>query len=806
MLSTVPDQASFWLRETKSPTSRATRTPLVIYVLWHPSFVEGPQLAREIAEWCGSTASDIRAVGMGIPVYFRSAPWTADCALLEEDVPPTGAIGDTLDAQRSRALDVWRRPIELDEATHNVFVPLVDENMVDDPSWRRDLIDLANRHKATRERCEKPVPCVHVAPIQISSSWARLPTVVSGIQALFMRRWNDPEPKTPDERAARLEIWRIRIRRLLTQALVRLLREVGTTRMPTEVFLSHAKADQERGPGVAERLRDKAAGYGQIDVFYDENDLPSGIDWANQLNVAAQEGAGFIAVLSDAYASRFWCRREAQLARTPVPATNLSLPAKNYVWRVRPTVVAITMQGKWSRLVGDVSAVPAIRWSDADEFAAQVLDQLFREALLGEFQVQYAALLHERLSNIETTEPPLPLAYMTWTMDSTTLLRLYRDVRARMAGGGIVVYPGHGFLPTEEAELTAALGEQIQFVPFEQFSDAVHEKPKTWSDVVERVRPKPLEPQVPMSQRPLVALSAGDSDDLARLGYDATPEGGSAHVDIAVLRVCRTLLQGEARLAYGGILRPGPSFSALLQDIVVAMATTNQDPRSVPALADPETPLEAWVAKPLEKAYPVDIRAMLVGLCRYYFVGDAPPPDADADATAVAVARSLSVMRVAVAERTRMQVALAGKRYGSSGIMPGVAEEILCSWEREQGVRVLLLGDFGGISREIVRYILRRTDELPAPLTLEGQLAHNDPKLVRLMNDSDMRKEAETRYEALARCLASLRAAADQDPKTRLPRLGLTVEQWRKAMTTQSIGFIRRLIRDDVLPWLHAGP
>lgn len=801
--ATITVRPTFWLRERPSSTGRATRTPLVIYVLWHPSFAEGPVLGREIADWCGGSVSDIRAAGMGIPVFFRSEPWTAELALEDREAPPQPAAPGTPDAVREQALEVWRRPIELDDCVHNVFVPLVDDHMVDDPSWRRDLLDLAARHRAKAE------PRVHLAPIQISSAWTRLPVMVSGIQALFIRRWNDPEPTTDEEKAKRLATWRTRIRRLLTQSLVRLLRSVheelgveGRSSLPTEVFLSHAKADRELGPGVAERLRDTAAGYGQVEVFYDENDLPAGGDWSRQLSIAAREGAGFVSVLGDAYASRYWCRREVQLARTPIPAASVDLEARPYTWRVRPTVVTVTMQGKWSRLLGDVSAVPAIRWNDKEDHPTAILDQVFREALITEFQVQYANLIHRRLAPIASGEA-LPLAYITWTLDPTTLMRLYGQIRQRMGDGGLIIYPGNGFLPTEEAELTASLGEQTRFVPFERFSDLVDARPPDWQTLVASTAN--TDPSIPMARRPLVALSAGDSDDLGRLGYDAppagSPEGGSIHVDAAVLRLCRTLLQGQARLAYGGILRAGPSFTSLLHDIVIGMANSDlQPPAPEP---DPLTPLENWVAKPYAHAHPASLRASLVGLCRWYFVGDALPKDAQPHEAARVTSEALSLMRHLVAERSSMTLALAGKRYGFDGMLPGVAEEILCSWEHNRQVCVLMMGEYGGIVREVVRYILRRTDTLPAPLTFEGQLDNKHSKFETLMSSDEVRQRAAARYAELARCLNELRAIADQDPATELPRLGITVEQWRHVMSTQSVGFVRRLLRDRVLPTLR---
>ena len=61
-----------------------------------------------------------------------------------------------------------------------------------------------------------------------------------------------------------------------------------------------------------------------------------------------EEGAGFIAVLSDAYASRYWCRREVEAARTPriAPERSVGGSASAHVWSVCPSVVALTMRGE----------------------------------------------------------------------------------------------------------------------------------------------------------------------------------------------------------------------------------------------------------------------------------------------------------------------------------------------------------------------------------------------------------------------------------------------------------------------------
>jgi hypothetical protein len=794
-----------WLRTaTASPEQRATRVPLSIYVLWHPAFADGTLLARTIAEWCGGGAADIRAAGLGIPVHFRSERWRAANALHPEDMPPELPAPADPVAAREHRRQVWRRPIHLDDAEHNVFVPLIDDHMVNDPSWRRDVLDLARRHHASR-RATDGAPRVHLIPVQITAALARMPDEVGAIQAVTLRRWTDPDESESERR----DRWVVRIRRLVTQSLVRLLGELRDSMLPTEVFLSHAKADLELGSGVAERLRDVAAGYGQIDVFYDENDLPSGKDWRTTLDGAARQTAGFIAVLSDRYATRYWCRREIQQARTPVRLSSDPASVDHAVWSVRPSVVAVAMSGLWSRLVGELGTVPAVMWRHNDaNHTESILDQLFREALLAEFQLLYARKLHAQL--LRVIEGPVGgIAFVTWTPDASTLLRLRRQTGERWTDDTLVVYPGHGFLPTEEAELAGALGRNIEFRSFEQLSDAIAPGARrSWAEIRgERARPAACEPA---GLAPIIALSAGDADDLATLGFDATDaDNGSQHLDLAVLRICRTVLQAQLRIAYGGTLRKGAHFAQLLHDTVAAMVSA---PTSVGAVldsaADPETPLENWVAQPFASDFTVAVQAALAGLCRFYFIGEDIPPGASSDHAASVIARAMSAMRNGIARRTRITIAIAGKRWGASGVMPGVAEEVLCAMSaggplqaEPARVRVLLIGEYGGAVREMVRYILEPGLPVPAPFTLAAQEAHPSDKVGAILRGApDLRDLTVARYRELIDCLDALRAIARRPPETPLPLLGITIGDWRNVMTSSSIGYTRRLLKERILP------
>ncbi len=875
--TTVPTAALCGVLLRRSDRLRPTaelRTPITIYVMWHPSYTAGPELASKIYEWFGEATSDLRRLGLGIPVYFRSADWDVATALSDGDVPqvPAETTDDQLhpaEGPRRAALRRVRRPIDVDAATHNVFMPLVDHNMVADPSWRRDLIELSRFHNATGPDVQEPEPhsTGHLICVQVDSSWTRLPPVVTGIQPIFLHRWSDPSHAQPD---AKLRLWGSRVRRELTQNIVRVLRTRAGAHLPTQVFLSHAKRDGENGPGVAEHLRDVAASYGQVEVFYDENDLPGGQAWEGRMIDAAGSSAGFVAIVSDYYATRYWCRREVEMARKPQRLTT-AVGADACIWTVRPTVVVVTLEAAWSRLVGDLATPPAVAWDESR--GVEVLDRVFREALLAEFQRMYARQLHRMLAARVSREEreSLPVALLTWMPDSASLLRLHEQLEQLRPGceQWLVVYPGHGFLPTEENTLQGFFRRTIRFSSFERLGERLAEIPKvesstssrSWAELRQLVSAVDAQgvpaaaPRVDFGDRPRVSLSAGEADDLAVLGYDAPAKSNSRHVDEAVLRIVRGLLEGGARLAYGGTIRDSPNFSSLLHDAVFA-AFANTPPRDVHD-PDPPTPFENYIPWPNGPKVGVDTRASLVGLARHYDIDppaeDGPVPDRapeplpeprvpglSAEGGPVPdrlpeprpeprvrwlSARALSRMRRTVAERSVAMVAVSGKTVGFGGFMPGIAEELLHNVEvacdrphvttlaaaldeplsiGPDQVRAVIIGAFGGAARSIAWYLLDRTPQLPAPLTLAWQLvqARNERLKVAIDQAPPRRGWVESRYAALAQVLDGLRQVARMPAPTPLPGLGLTVGEWTSLMRTDSPGYVRRMLKATIIPAL----
>jgi hypothetical protein len=97
------------------------RAALAVYVVWHPEFKRGEEIANRLYLHFAQDGSlpGIRQ-GVGVPVFFRSAP------------AGTGAEPAA---------------IELTQAEHSVIVPLVDRKMVEaaDQGWENYFARLLPR-------------------------------------------------------------------------------------------------------------------------------------------------------------------------------------------------------------------------------------------------------------------------------------------------------------------------------------------------------------------------------------------------------------------------------------------------------------------------------------------------------------------------------------------------------------------------------------------------------------------------------------------------------------------------------------
>lgn len=266
-----------------------TRPFLVIYVAWHPAFADGARLSKVLFDHYRRKLYENVSGGSGLPVVYRSAP-------------PTGSVV----------------PIDVDfaEAETSAIIMLIDDQWAADPdwvAWGRRLMDSTDKvGLGTR-----------VFPVAISPAAT---AVGMAEQAVRWDRWD--------------AVAGLRERRLittLTYQFCRMLRsylerlkhpaaeedELLGYLKKVEIFLSHSKHDAD-GERIAKLIRAALSDGEGLDSFFDVYDIPTGLRF-NKVILQKVKVSAVVAIHTDSYSSREWCRREiieAKRWHVPLVVTN----------------------------------------------------------------------------------------------------------------------------------------------------------------------------------------------------------------------------------------------------------------------------------------------------------------------------------------------------------------------------------------------------------------------------------------------------------------------------------------------------
>ncbi len=262
-----------------------TRPFLVLYIVWHPGFADGAVIADALREHFRRRLFENVAGGTGLSVIYRFA----------------AAPGSTMPL-----------PIDLDEAETTAVVVLADPELVADAAWTEYV-------RALVTRTERAGLGTRIFPVAIE------PGVIGRLGL--------------EEQALRWDCWvcssEERRRRLiaeLTYEFCRMLRHyLEHLKHPAEedaaldrylkkvqIFLSHSKHDGD-GERIAYAIRDRLhSGHG-LSSFFDVHDIPAGLRFHKVLLQQVRVSA-MVAIHTDSYSSREWCRREViEAKRSNVP-------------------------------------------------------------------------------------------------------------------------------------------------------------------------------------------------------------------------------------------------------------------------------------------------------------------------------------------------------------------------------------------------------------------------------------------------------------------------------------------------------
>jgi hypothetical protein len=289
------------------------RPTLAVHVIWHPCCSAADDYARALFAHLFEDPDDLASHGLRIPVrLWRS---TGDAAA--SDHPPPAVP-------------------PLEESARAVVVLLIDDEFLAADGWLDvlDRVSAAARPQDVLIGVSLSAAVLNVASPLLANNLIRLHSVATGLRrAVVVNR--------------------------VTHALSRL---VAGTRESVTVFISHAKGDgKDIAKGVRAYLQDGTG----IKNFFDAQDLLEGSKWADEIRGAAARNV-LLAVRTDNYATREWCRTEV-------------LEAKRHG---SPVIVLDALQTFEPRGFPYLGNAPSVRWRDESPAALEhLLGAVLRETL-----------------------------------------------------------------------------------------------------------------------------------------------------------------------------------------------------------------------------------------------------------------------------------------------------------------------------------------------------------------------------------------------------------------------------------------
>ena len=259
----------------------ATRPLFALYVMWHPAYQGGREIADRLRMHFGRDR-------------YRSVGEERGVSVLERSEPVPGALTPL--------------PIDWEDAEFTAVVVLAESTLVDDREWTDHVRDIA------RAANGRGIPAGFF-PVTMDRRGLELGVAQ---QALRWDRWEPPDADRTRRLVSDLthEFCRMLRHRLQSAgggaaALERYLEKI-------RVFISHSKHDGD-GESVGRSIRDWIHAHSPLDSFFDVYDIPPGLSFGEVL--LHQIGAGAVlAVHTDSYSSREWCRREViEAKRRMVP-------------------------------------------------------------------------------------------------------------------------------------------------------------------------------------------------------------------------------------------------------------------------------------------------------------------------------------------------------------------------------------------------------------------------------------------------------------------------------------------------------
>ena len=344
-----------------------TRPLLALYVAWHPAFLYGAELAEILRAHFRRDLFGSVAGGTGLSVLYRSDAPSGNPVPL--DIDPEGA-----------------------EST--AVVILADAEMAGDEDWCRYVAGLSDKADAEGLRMRLLPVAFHRSALSVAKE-----------QAVRYDSWSDGEQAKNEQLISELTL---ELCRMLRHFLAHLdhpgdpVKTLDQYLEPVRIFLSHSKHNGG-GERIAIALRGQLHHGKGLASFFDVNDIPAGLRFDEVLLHRVRQSA-VVAIHTDSYSSREWCRREI-------------IEAKKFTV---PLVVANCIGDRDERGFPYLGNVPIVRMNPdrMDRLPAvvgRILDEVLKD-FLWKCRVRVA---NTKLANVTFVPRPPELITLTALPDET---------------------------------------------------------------------------------------------------------------------------------------------------------------------------------------------------------------------------------------------------------------------------------------------------------------------------------------------------------------------------------------------------
>lgn len=385
------------------------KSPLAIYIIWHPSFKDGQAIANYLYSiFCRNSDKPLNRA-IGIPVYFRKVNYKG------QEFP---------------------KKIDYNEATYNAIIPLIDDDFVNDSNYKTYIEEILSYSLKSNSKTK-------VYPVAISKSAYSFSKSLGKINFLRADKieLQIKECKKNDDNIL-LNYLRLNITHELCRLMLHMKKAVDEqesfkhTPPPIKLFISHSKHDDSKYEAM--RFKDYINTETQLKTFFDANDISFGSNFGDEIKRAVENSA-LVAFQSDSYSDREWCRIEV-------------LTAKKHGC---PVVIVNAIQNGEKRTFPYMGNYPSIRLKNNFEdiiclTLEQVLYNKYTGMLLDEITTLYGLKANSILSTTPELYSFLQLKERNFEMKNNSEFKL-------------IVYPDPP-LGTEETELLFNMDDRYHFV------------------------------------------------------------------------------------------------------------------------------------------------------------------------------------------------------------------------------------------------------------------------------------------------------------------------------------------------------